>query len=288
MRSCKDVAMYKSGKGVSIVMPVFNGGKYIETAILSVLENGYDNFELIIVDSCSTDDTSKISILYAKKDSRIKYFNIKSSQIEAINYGVSVSTKEIVNWLNCDDVLFYGALARICEVFEKNIEVDFVYGNSLTFDDNGCILRSLISCKLDFEMYVYCSNIFQGALYFRKKVFYEFGGLDKSLKVSFEYKLFDEFFRNKNGYFINEYLAGFRIRSDQISSVHRADGLEEINSIRNREEYSLIRYINRVKKIFKILIASFSSMNFKWLIHNVFNTLRGKSIKSTFNINWKG
>ena len=93
---------------VSVLMTAFNRGKYIAEAIESVLQSTYTNFELIIVDDCSTDDTLEIANSFFVKDSRIKlYKNEKNlGQFANRNYAISLSTGEYIKFLDSDDKLF--------------------------------------------------------------------------------------------------------------------------------------------------------------------------------------
>ena len=72
------------GKLVSIILPVYNGEKYLKESIESVLEQTYERWELLILDDCSTDHTADISKEYVSRDSRIKYFRNEKSFIKII------------------------------------------------------------------------------------------------------------------------------------------------------------------------------------------------------------
>ena len=75
---------------VSIGLPVFNGEKYLEQAIDSILTQTYTDFELIICDNSSTDKTQNICLNYAKKDNRIHYFRNKENIGASKNYNLSL------------------------------------------------------------------------------------------------------------------------------------------------------------------------------------------------------
>ena len=75
---------------VSIIMPAYNAEKYIEEAIESVLKQTYRNWELIITDDKSTDDTPKILDEYIRKDARIKVIYLKNNSGTAIARNTSI------------------------------------------------------------------------------------------------------------------------------------------------------------------------------------------------------
>lgn len=90
---------------VSIIMPVYNGEKTILGSIKSVIEQTYLNWELIIVDDCSTDDT--YSIVKSINDKRIKFYQLESntgSPTSPRNYGLSVCCGKLIAFLDADDI----------------------------------------------------------------------------------------------------------------------------------------------------------------------------------------
>src|SRR3989344_9408925 len=90
---------------ISIIMPVFNGAKYIGKGIESVVKQDYPNFELFIKDGGSTDETVKLIKKYTKEyPNKIRWISKKDKgQSEAINYGIKRVNGEIIAYLNADD-----------------------------------------------------------------------------------------------------------------------------------------------------------------------------------------
>jgi glycosyltransferase involved in cell wall biosynthesis len=88
---------------VSVVMPVFNGEKYLKTAVYSILNQSYQDFEFIVVDDCSTDGTSKI--LQGFDDPRIKILtsttNLKTTK--SLNLGITEATGKYIVRMDADD-----------------------------------------------------------------------------------------------------------------------------------------------------------------------------------------
>ena len=86
-------------KLVSIVLPTYNGQKYIKDAIDSVLAQSYQNWELIIVNDCSQDNTLKIINEYAQKDSRIKIINndVNKKLPASLNIGFEAAKGDIIH-----------------------------------------------------------------------------------------------------------------------------------------------------------------------------------------------
>ncbi len=111
---------------ISIITPSFNSGKYIERAIKSVLDQNYKNFEHIIIDGGSTDNT--VNIL--KKYKHLKWISEPDNgQADAMNKGFKKSSGGIIVYLNADDYFFPDAFSTVIEEFKKG--ANFVVGNIL-------------------------------------------------------------------------------------------------------------------------------------------------------------
>jgi glycosyltransferase involved in cell wall biosynthesis len=107
---------------VSIGLPVFNGERYIKTAIDSLLSQTYKDFELIISDNASTDNTRQICLEYRSKDSRIRYYRNKSNlgAVKNFNRVFELSSGEYFKWANCDDLHASEYLSRCVDALDHN------------------------------------------------------------------------------------------------------------------------------------------------------------------------
>lgn len=115
---------------ISIVLPVWNGEKYLEKAINSILYQTYKNFELIIVNDASTDNTNKIIENYVKKDKRIIYIkNDKNKKLPtSLNIGFSYAKGTYYTWTSDDNLLEKNCLEELVNSI-KAFDIDIVYSN---------------------------------------------------------------------------------------------------------------------------------------------------------------
>lgn len=106
---------------VSVLMTAFNREKYIAEAIESVLASTYNNFELIIVDDCSTDDTVAIATNYAKKDPRVKLFVNKENlgDYPNRNKAAALATGKYIKYLDSDDLIYAHGLQVMVAAMEQ-------------------------------------------------------------------------------------------------------------------------------------------------------------------------
>ena len=121
---------------VSVIMNCLDGEKYLREAIDSVLAQTYSNWELIIWDNQSSDNTAVIAKTYT--DKRVKYYRADkfTSLGEARNLAIDKSVGEIIGFLDCDDLWFPRKLEKQIPLF-TNPEVGIVICNTLFFNEKG-------------------------------------------------------------------------------------------------------------------------------------------------------
>ena len=118
-------------KLISVIMSVYNGEKYLVQAIDSILNQTYQNFEFIIIDDCSTDNSSHILQEYAKKDSRIKIIKKEKNIgikgfIENLNLGISIAKGKYIARMDQDDVSLPERFQKQVDFLENNPEITLV------------------------------------------------------------------------------------------------------------------------------------------------------------------
>lgn len=113
----------------SIIIPIFNCEKYIEKCINSILIQTFKDFELILVDDGSTDNSGKICDFFADKDNRIKVIHKKNAGVsEARNEGINIASGEYITFVDADDWLEQNAYKTIYEKIKEN-NVDMLIFN---------------------------------------------------------------------------------------------------------------------------------------------------------------
>ena len=91
---------------LSIIIPIYNGEKYIESCLKQILKRKEENFEVILLNDGSKDSTDTICTQYSKKDKRIKYIKKDNSGVsDTRNYGISIATGQWIMFVDCDDEL---------------------------------------------------------------------------------------------------------------------------------------------------------------------------------------
>jgi glycosyltransferase involved in cell wall biosynthesis len=122
---------------VSIVLPTYNGARYLQQSLDSCLAQTYTNFELIIVNDCSTDNTLEIAAAYAAKDPRVKVINnVVNKRLPAsLNTGFDEAKGEYFTWTSDDNYYAPDAIERMVAQLQARPEIDLVYCDYMRVDD---------------------------------------------------------------------------------------------------------------------------------------------------------
>lgn len=171
---------------VSVITIVFNGQKYLEETILSVLNQRYDNVEYVLVDGGSTDGT--VDIIRKYEDAIDYWVSEPDSGIsEAFNKGVLASTGEWINFMNCGDRF---ASPDVLLVFSENVDkkADLIYGKGSVADSQG---RVIITAGEAFDNKKFSRRMMipHQSAFHNKNYFQDYGLFDENLKVAMVYDL---------------------------------------------------------------------------------------------------
>ena len=157
---------------VTVIMPVYNGGKYIKDAIQSILDQTYPDFTLLCIDDCSTDES--LDIIRTFHDDRIQIIQNKSNRGIAYtrNRGLDLAETEYIALLDNDDVAMPYRLEHEVEFLDANLEIQVVGGHQRQIDGEGKDLNKQWSVYLNpayIAAYLLLNNtIANGTTMFRK------------------------------------------------------------------------------------------------------------------------
>lgn len=125
---------------VSVILPVYNSEKYLQKAIDSILHQTLPDFELIIINDCSTDSSEQIIKTYT--DKRIRYIKQPENLgvVAAMNTGLQIASSPLVAVMHSDDIAFESRLQRQLEHFENNPDVAVVAGFVVNINEQGDLI----------------------------------------------------------------------------------------------------------------------------------------------------
>lgn len=105
---------------ITVIIPVYNSEKYLEKTIKSILEQTYNNYELILIDNGSTDNSAEICKKYQEKDKRVKfYIQSKKGVSNARNMGIEKATGEFICFVDSDDYIEKDMLNSYMDIYIK-------------------------------------------------------------------------------------------------------------------------------------------------------------------------
>jgi len=234
---------------ISIITPSYNQGIFIKETIESVLKQDITDFEYIVIDGGSSDET--LDILRSYKD-KIKWVSeTDRGQTDAVNKGIKMSSGEIIGWLNSDDIYYEGTLRKILGIFHKNPEVNILYGQADHIDHNGNYIEDYCTEEWNYEKLKDFCYICQPAVFFRKNMVDKYGYFDMELKYCMDYEYWLRAGKHEKFYFLKEKLAASRLYDKNKTSEDRRKVHEEIlemqkknlGHIRKRWIYNLAHVI---------------------------------------------
>ena len=235
--------------------PSYNQGEYIEEAIKSILNQGYENFEHIIVDNCSDDQTPEI----IKKYPHVVFIcEPDEGQSDALNKGFSKASGDIIGWLNADDFYLEDTFNKVVSLFEKDEELDGVYSNVHFIDKHGNMTNDLITHRAVKWLSLFHCYIPSTTFFFNREILDNGLRIDKDIHICMD----KDFFANilHKGYkitYINDFFASFRWHESNKSL-----DTPEVKRIRFREGLSIFnRYSN-----FRLGTGNFSISLYKNLL----------------------
>lgn len=142
----------KSAPKVSIVIPVYNREKYLGIAVDSVLRQTYTDWELIISDDGSTDETLDLAQNFALHDSRIKVLTAEhKGAVHALINGFDAATGEYIGQLDSDDLLEPQAIEFTVKALDEDEECGMVYTNYMEVNKDGRALRPGRRCHIPYS-----------------------------------------------------------------------------------------------------------------------------------------
>lgn len=200
-------------------MPTYNSSEYVCEALESLRNQNGKQFELIVVDGASEDDTVSLVKQYGKYFPLTVISEPDTGVPEALNKGFNLANGNVFCWLNADDV-FVSENATLLAERSLRDRAGFAYGHSLVIDVDGFVQNVLRAWEMGFIDFKKGSNIFTGSLFFARQEWINFGAFDLKYTVAFEYELLTYLFRSSKPILIDKTIAAFRQNPKGLSKTH--------------------------------------------------------------------
>ncbi len=164
---------------VSVLMPVFNAQRYVEAAVSSIINQSYTNWELIILNDGSTDDTSSIINQFSDPRIKVMHQSENSGYLVSCNKLFELAQGDFVTFLDADDMCDSCRLEKCVKAFIDNPSIGFLTTNYTRISEDGSRLESNIS-NIDYQRYAsdynYAPIICCATIFLRADLLKEVGG----------------------------------------------------------------------------------------------------------------
>ncbi len=235
--------MKKTKKNLSIIMAVYNGEKYVSQTIESIISQSYDNFEFIIIDDSSRDDTYKICEKYSLQDNRIRLYknnqNLWVVKTRNLLLDKISSDSKYIAIIDGDDIAYAERMKKQIDFLEDHDDISFLGSDIDIIDEAWTITGERIYAHTSEEVsrtIFQKSPLAQPAVMIRKSSLDKIGKYNDDFERCQDYELwcraFDQGYKIAN---ISEKLTAYRVYKDQWKSRHLKLSLR--NTIKIQKKY---------------------------------------------------
>ncbi len=218
--------MKNNNPKVSVIIPTYNRANLLPRAIESVLKQTFKDFELIIVDDGSTDNTKEIVNNYIKKDNRIKYIYQENSggPAKPKNTGIKIAKGKYIAFLDSDDEWFINKLKKQYHLYEdnKNNNVGLIGCEAISINNETKEKKYIKSIKYiearSPEVLKKTIPKSFSSVMINKNVFKEIGLIDEKIKICDDFELYIRISRKYNFLFIQEPLFNYYVHENNVSA----------------------------------------------------------------------
>ena len=228
---------------VAVVMTVFNGEKYLNESLQSLLRQDLENWELIVIDNGSTDSTSKILQNYSDPRIRIIYLNDHIGRTPALNLAVKNASTEYLAVLDADDLSHPLRLKRQVEYLDSYQDVGLVGTWTEFIDEMGSVVsykKGPTSHQEIVQVMATRNPIVHSSVMFRRALMGLVGGYDETLAYAQDFGMLLEFARISRIEIIPEILCSWRISNNSVTYA------VESTIVRARDEVDLFARVPKM------------------------------------------
>lgn len=268
---------------LSIVMPVYNGEKTVGRAIESMLKQTYDNFEFIIIDDCSTDQTLQILQNFQEKDHRIKILKNKTNLgiAASLNKGIIKSKGGWIVRMDDDDESFSDRLEKQVDFLLHNPDVDIFGGKSIFQDINGNEVKSYfpnyppITTEEIEKLFYHTCPLMHNTVCMRKQKIIDIGLYNEDFSGAEDYELWVRAWRSglsiKN---MNEYLVRFTVNPGKRSFKRLWKTYYVRNYIIKQYNFPKMYYFHNFALFIRDILIRVNLYNPKWSVRNFVRNIK--------------
>lgn len=211
---------------IGVVTPTYNMAQFLEETIQSVLSQGYDKLDYVVMDGGSRDGTVEI---LRKYEHRLRWVSERDGgQGAAINKGWHTTHGEIFAYLNADDTYLPGALPAIAKHFRENPKAGLIYGEAYHVEVDGKIIDRYPTRPFSYDALAEQCFICQPAAFLARDAYAQAGMINSSMHFALDYDLWFRVAKKYPVRKVDEYLATSRMHMDNKTLANRRRVFQEI------------------------------------------------------------
>ena len=218
-------------KRVSIILPVYNGARYLRQAIESCLTQTYQNFELIVVDDGSQDNSVEIVKTYTDSRLTLIQHDRNKKLPAALNTGFSHSIGSYLTWTSHDNYYVPTAIAELVQFLEDSRGVDFVYSDEYIIDERDGSVQLDRTGPVERLVEQSCLG---GCFLYTRAVYEQLGPYDERLFLAEDYDYWLRALSSFKLAHLDRALYYYRLHPRSLTVLYTADGVELALRIRRR------------------------------------------------------
>lgn len=206
---------------ISVILPVYNTEEFVEKSILSILNQTFEDFELLLINDGSTDKSKDIMLSFL--DKRIRYIENKNNQglIRSLNKGLYLSKGQFIARMDADDLCKKERFEKQIDFFQNDNDVDILGTGQYVIGENRCIDHKLTNEENVIHLLLEPPVAHSSVLIKRKNIKLNKLYYDKKALHAEDYKLWiDSSLCGMSIKNIKEYLCGYRFHSNQVSAMN--------------------------------------------------------------------
>ncbi len=252
------------GLRISIVTPSLNQAAFVGRTVESVLsQRGDFELEYLVYDAGSTDGTLNVLRDLARDGRLHLVVEPDSGQADAVNKGLRAASGDVLGFLNSDDLLYPGALARVAEAFRRDPGLAWVHGKCEIVDEEDRPIRRWVTgykdrrCRRYSRRALLVENfISQMTVFWRRSVHERIGYFDASMRYSFDYEFWLRLAELGDPLYIPERQAAFRwYRTSKSGSSFGRQFREDLAAFRRHAPASPLLLLHKRLKTAQIVGA---------------------------------
>lgn len=218
-----DKDLYNSAPLISVVMPVYNAESFLNSAIESVLNQSFKNFEFLIFDDGSVDKSQEIIKSYPDKRIRAFFSEKNLGYVTHLNSGIKLAKGKYIARMDADDICLPDRFSKQIECFEKDSNLSIVFGKSILIDINDneiCESWRPNSLKTILKFLPYRSYIPHPTVMIKKELFHKYNFYDVSKSPAEDKDLWYKFkMGGETFFYLRTILIKYRINPNSVQNV---------------------------------------------------------------------